>query len=158
MAYMKFIGLGAPDKYKDSTAFSDIISYCCQPSKAIHIGLSHLSSIHTAASEMEAVSQRARQSSGKKLCHVVIAFDHKEAQRFPLETFIQIAEICSKYFSDRFQILYAIHNEPCIHIHLVWNRVSYVDFKRFLNRYQDQYQFQSFVYNLLQGYHITLWK
>ena len=45
MAYIKFIGLGAPDKYKDSTAFSDIISYCCQPSKAIHIGLSHLSSI-----------------------------------------------------------------------------------------------------------------
>ena len=158
MAYMKNVGKGNSYKYKDLDTFADVISYCCNPQKAYAIGFANVSSIQNAAKEMEVVSVQGRKSSSKKICHIVISFSPQDLRLCSIDTINHIASMCICYFSVRHQVLYAIHDHPHPHIHLVFNRVSFVDGKRYLDRYEDRERFWVFLHGLLNHYGIRLWK
>lgn len=158
MAYMKFVGKQDIAKYKDMDSFRDVISYIINPKKATSIGFANVSSPEAAPAEMEAVSIQGRKSSGKKLCHIVISFSHKELQWISQTTMDDIATKCLQYFSPRYQVVYAVHACSHEHIHLVFNRVSPFDFKRYPDRYEDRNLFWMFLYHLLSNYNIQLWK
>lgn len=158
MAYMKFVGKTEEAKYKDMDSFRDIINYITNPAKMLSIGFANVSSLETAAAEMEAVSLQGRKSAGKKLCHIVITFSREELRRLSESTINSIACQCLQYFSARYQVVYAIHKSSQKHIHLVFNRVSLFDFKRFADRYEDRNLFWLFLYQILSNYNIRLWK
>ena len=141
MAYMKHVGKSQNDKYKDLNTYSDIIAYCCNPQKTCSVGFVNVSSIQNAANEMELIARKGRKSSGKRICHIVITFSPEELSFRSLETITTIAQRCMQYFSEKYQVLYAVHTYPHSHIHLVFNRVSFVDGKRYLDRYEDRERF-----------------
>lgn len=157
MAYMKNVGNGKTDKYKDLHTYADVITYCCNPQKAYAIGFANVSSAQTAASEMEAVAAQGRQSSGRKICHIIVSFAPEELRHCSANTINYIAQRCMQYFSSRYQVLYVVHDYPRPHIHLVVNRVSFVDGKRYLDRYEDREKFWVFLHGLLSNYGIRLW-
>lgn len=158
MAYMKFVGKSDTTKYRDMDSFHDLINYISNPVKARSVGFANLSSLKTAAAEMEAVSMHGRKSSGAKLCHIVITFAPDDLKKLSHSSVDDIAKRCLMYFGNRFQTVYAIHGQPHAHIHIVFNRVSPVDFKRFPDRYEDRAEFWSFLQVVLSNYSIRLWK
>ena len=158
MAYMKFVGKTEAEKYRDMDSFRDVINYITNPAKAVSIGFANVSSLETAAAEMEAVSLQGRKFAGKKLCHVVIAFSPGELKLLSQNMINDIASQCLQYFSSRYQVVCATHSRSEDHIHLVFNRVSFVDFKRYPDRYEDRNRFWLFLYHILSKYNICLWK
>lgn len=157
MAYMKHVGKSQNDKYKDLNTYRDLIAYCCNPQKACSVGFLNVSSIQNAASEMELVAMKGRKSSGKRICHIVMTFSLEELSFRSLETVTCIAQRCMHYFAERYQAFYSIHDYPRPHIHLVINRVSFVDGKRYLDRYEDRESFWAFLHRVLSDYGIRLW-
>lgn len=158
MAYMKFVGKTDASKYKDSDSFKEVVNYITNPLKAISIGFANVSTLETAAAEMEAVAIQGRKSPGKKLCHIVITFSPGELRLLSQNSIHDIASQCLQYFSCRYQVVWATHNRSGVHIHLVLNRVSFVDFKRYPDRYEERNHFWMFLYHLLSNYNIRLWK
>jgi len=159
MAYMKFVGKTEAAKYRDMDSFRDVINYITNPAKAVSIGFANVSSLETAAAEMETVSLQGRKSAGKKLCHIVITFSHEELQCLSESAINDIASQYMEYFSSRYQVVYATHKSSQEHIHLVFNKVSPFDFKRYPDRYEDRNYFWLFLYQLLSNYYnIRLWK
>lgn len=157
MAYMKNVGKSRTDKYKDLDTYRDVIAYCCNPQKTYRIGFANVSSVQTAADEMELAASKGRKSSGKKICHIVVSFAPEELRYHSINTIDYIAQRCMRYFASRYQVLYAIHDYPHPHIHLVVNRVSFVDGKRYLDRYEDRERFWVFLHGILSNYGIRLW-
>jgi len=158
MAYLKFIGNEDGTKYKDSNSFNDLICYITHPEKAIVVGVANVSSLEAAAVEMETVASQARKSSGKKICHIVVAFSPEESRAHSVSIISDIAQKIQQYFGSRYQIVYVIHGYPHKHIHIVFNRVSFVDFKRYPDRYEDRDRFWYYLYQVLDCYNIRLWK
>ena len=158
MAYMKFVGKTDTEKYKDDATFKDLINYIGNPMKAISIGFANVNALETAADEMETVAMQGRKSAGKKICHIVITFAPQELRCLSMNTLEGIAKRCVNYFAARYQVVYAIHNYPQDHIHLVFNRVSPVDFKRYPDRYEDRERFWTFLHHILFDYNIRLRK
>jgi len=117
-----------------------------------------VSSLEAAAVEMETVASQARKSSGKKICHIVVAFSPEESRAHSVSIISDIAQKIQQYFGSRYQIVYVIHGYPHKHIHIVFNRVSFVDFKRYPDRYEDRDRFWYYLYQVLDCYNIRLWK
>ena len=69
-----------------------------------------------------------------------------------------IAEACGRFFADRYQVAYYIHWEPNPHIHMIVNRVSFVDGKKYPDRFADRQAFWQHVRYALNGYGIFLCK
>mgnify|MGYP000414122011 CR=1 FL=1 len=59
---------------------------------------------------------------------------------------------------DRYQVAYYIHWEPNPHIHMIVNRVSFVDGKKYPDRFADRQAFWQHVRYVLNGYGIFLCK
>jgi hypothetical protein len=133
------------------------INYVGNPLKASSIGYINVSAFERAAEEMEAVAMQARRAYSKKICHIVISFSDVELSRHHRNTIDGIAMQCMNYFSGRYQCVFVTHELPNKHIHLIINRVSYVDFKRYRDRYEDRQDFWVFLQRLLRGYGIPLW-
>lgn len=157
MAYMKNVGKRKTDKYKDFDTYADIIAYCCNPQKACAVGFANVSSVQNAAAEMDLAAMKGRKSVGKKICHIVITFSPEDLRCCSVNTVDYIAQRCMHYFSARYRVLYALHDYPRPHIHLVINRVSFVDGKRYLDRYEDRETFWAFLHGVLSNYGIRLW-
>lgn len=158
MAYLKFVGRADANKYKDSDSFHDLIAYITDPVKAVVVGTANLNSVETAAHEMETVAACGRKSSGKKLCHIVIAFSPEELRAHSRNMVDEIARQCLQYFANRYQVVYSVHAYPQEHIHIVVNRVSPIDFRRYPDRYEDREKFWQFLWQILFHYNIRLWK
>ena len=158
MAYVKFIGNEDGAKYKDSDSFNDLICYITNPEKAISIGFANVTSLATAAVEMQAVAAQGRKSSGKKICHIVVAFSPEESRAHSVSIISDVAQKIQQYFGSRYHLVYAIHSTPHKHIHIIFNRVSFVDYKRYLDRYEDRNKFWYYLYQILACYNIRLWK
>ena len=101
MAYLKFIGNEDGTKYKDSNSFNDLICYITHPEKAIVVGIANVSSLEAAAVEMETVASQARKSSGKKICHIVVAFSPEESRAHSVSIISDIAQKIQQYFGSR---------------------------------------------------------
>jgi len=153
---MKIVERGKNYKYKDNEAYRDLICYCCNPLKAAHIGTVNLKSIETAAVEMEAVTQRFHKEFGKRLSHIIISFSPQEVQTVSKVEWI--ARACAQYYGDRYQVLYCVHATSNIHIHMIVNRVSFVDGRKYPDKYEDRQAFWCHVHHVLRDYGIQLWK
>lgn len=158
MAYMKFVGKTDETKYKDDNSFADLINYIANPEKTISVGFANVASIETAAAEMQAIAMQGRKSSGKKICHFVITFSAEELKKHGIAMVEDVARQCMMYFAGRFQVVYSIHAYSHEHIHIIINRVSPVDFRRFLDRFEDRERFWRFLRQILYNYNICLWR
>ena len=156
MAYIKFAERASSYKYKDETTYKDLLRYCSNPEKSVAAGTFHLKSLATAAAEMQYTAQQFHKDYGTRIQHIIIAFAKKETPTLSMVQFI--ADACGRFFADRYQVVYCIHWEPNPHIHMIVNRVSFVDGKKYLDRFADRQAFWQHVRYVLNGYGIFLCK
>lgn len=159
MAYIKVVERGKEGKYSDSESYHDLIHYCCLDSnKVVCNGCANIKSLDFAADEMAEVTRAAHKEFGKRISHTIIIFSPNELKHVSIDSLNRIAQRCMEYFSLRYQIVYGIHDKPVAHIHMVMNRVSFVDGKKYPDRYQDRQCFWTHVQDVLFDYDIRLWK
>lgn len=156
MAYMKVVERNQSHKYKDNNSYRDLIQYCCNPAKAIHTGKINLQSIETAPEEMEQAARLFKKEFGKRISHIILAFRPGEAASMALVK--QIADQCLQYYYSQYQAIYAIHKDPALHIHIIMNRVSLLDGKKYPDRYEDRYRLWAYIRNVMKQHGIQLWK
>lgn len=156
MAYIKVVERSQPHKYRDNSTYHDLIHYCCDPTKAAAVGLINLQSIDTASAEMEFVAQKFKKEFGKKISHTIIEFNKQEVPSVSIAE--RIASACAQYYAASYQVFYCVHMEPNPHIHMIINRVSFVDGKKYPDKFADREGFWRHVRYILNEYGIFLWK
>lgn len=126
-------------KYRDANAKADVIAYITNPIKTPHSYIGGYGvDFNDPAASMNAVSASFGKSNGVQLRHFIISFDPRELSDYVAANII--ADRCAKYISNRYQVVYAVHEDkPHIHIHFVFNSVSYVDGCRYGGHYNEFY-------------------
>lgn len=117
----------APGKYHDDNAIPDVVNYITRKDKTEHgyiIGIKV--DIQNVAGSMIAVSEHFGKNSRLRLHHVVLAFPKEYSN---IEVLAQIAKAVCAYIGTVYQVVAAIHEDrkPGLHIHFVFNAVSYVN-------------------------------
>lgn len=147
MATIKF--LNAAGKYADTNALSDVISYILQPAKTpSRIIGGKLVDLQNAAKSMQAVALHFGKDYGIRLHHFVLSFYPQEISAIHIAH--EIAERICCNIGCKFQIVYALHEDAAmLHIHFVFNAVSYVDGRKYHGDKQDYYTLLSSVRSAL---------
>lgn len=141
MAIYNVVGVGQRNKFFDDNSYHDAITYITNPSKAARTGGAGITSLESAAEEMEQTAILFGKNVGKRLRHSVLSFTAKE-NISPEQANIFAAEII-KHYAPEYQIAYAVHsNTDNLHIHFVMNQISYVDGHRYRGQKKDYYDFQ----------------
>lgn len=143
-----------PNSYHDDNAISNVVSYICQPSKTpsnliggVGIDLDRI------AESMIAVSQRFGEYSGIRLHHFVVYFS--QSDKPTLEMILRIAMDISRWIGYSHQIVFAVHeDEPNLHIHFVFNAVSYIDGYKYPGGMEQYYDIFDFVKVVLHAYNL----
>lgn len=141
MAVYNVAGIGQPRKFFDDNAYYDAINYILNSEKAIYAGYSMMSSLETAAEEMEQTAIRFNKNSGKRLRHSVLSFSANE--NVTPEQADEFAAQIIQHYLPQYQIVYAVHNNTDnLHIHFVMNQISCIDGQRYRGKKKDYYDFQ----------------
>lgn len=80
--------------------------------------------------QMRQTKRQFDKNNGRQGYHIVLSFKPGEVE--PDKAF-EIAGIFAKrYLGSRYEVIYSVHdNTDCIHAHIVWNSVSFVDGRKF---------------------------
>ena len=108
---------------------------------------------YNAAFQFRAVKRYFRKDdeSRRQLRHFVVSFENGLCVD-AYTAFILAGEI-AKYYSDKYQIIYAVHEDTDnVHIHFGMNTVSYVDGSMYSEGYGDYFRLKYFVENLVKAY------
>lgn len=123
----------APGKYQDDNAIPDLINYIMHPDKTPSgIKGAYRVDPNNIAGSMIAVSEKFGKNSRIRLHHFIVSFGgHNAPKRIWMATIAQ--RICEP-IAERYQIAYALHEDTkYLHIHFVFNAVSYVDGYKYRN-------------------------
>lgn len=141
-----------PGKYSDPSTYQTVLGYCLRPDKTPSnlIGGRNIDADH-AAEEMETVSKAFGKTDKTKVRHFVLSFSSNENMT-PVEV-AEVADQVADYYSDRYQIVYAVHEDTnCPHAHFAMNHVSFRDGRHYYGTKQDYYAFQAHIKEVLRPY------
>lgn len=112
--------------------------------------------------QMMNVKRYFGKTSGNQLVHFIISLDNKV---FDPEVALHIAYEIAKYYGDRYQIIFGVHQNPRInrkgratsyvHIHMIMNSVSFVDGKMYADNKGANYAFADHIKRITDDYN---WK
>lgn len=139
-------------KYQDDQAIPDVINYIFRNDKTPNkvIGGYHVDMDNVSGS-MISLSKRFYNYSRIRLHHFVVSF-HPEDLYLP-SIIPQIAEGICSYIGQRFQIVYALHEDTYYpHIHFVFNAVSYIDGSKYHCSIGEYKQLVGWIGTLLSSY------
>lgn len=153
MATIKF--LNEAGKYTDPNALEAVIAYILQAHKTpSHIVGGIGVDLQTAAESMHAVSQHFRKEHGVRLRHFILSFYPQETPKNHIAQKIA-AQICS-HIGKQYQIVYALHEDAAmLHLHFVFNSVSYVDGYKYHGSKEDYYTLLNLIWGVLLPCGIT---
>ena len=80
--------------------------------------------------QMRDTKQLFDKNSGRQGYHIVLSFKPREADT---DTAFEIAgKFAARYLGARYETVYSVHdNTECIHAHIIWNSVSFVDGRKY---------------------------
>ena len=140
MSTYKVAGRGEHGKFFDDTAYRDAVNYIFDEEKAVYIGGCNLTSLQTAAQEMEQTALAFGKNKGKRIRHSVLSFSERE--NVSPEEARDYAQEIIRHYAPEYQLVYAVHtNTGHPHIHFVMNQISYLDGHRYQGKKQDYYAF-----------------
>ena len=154
MAVYKVNGKGQNGKYSDDYALRDVIGYIVRDYKTPHcyIGAYGVRPEY-AAMQMEYVARAYNNYTGIRLRHSELSFSHED--HVTLETAYQIADAAARFYADRYQIVFSIHEDTDhIHAHFVMNQVSYVDGRKYSGNRKEYFEFINYMKNVCRQYGI----
>lgn len=107
--------------------------------------------IHDAYNQFFAVKRYFDKTSGNPLFHFIVVFNTRTTRYDNFEHTERICRSIADFFSNRYQIVWCIHEKrtsgrnggiaSVYHAHFVMNSVSYVDGKMFGGSYAETYSF-----------------
>jgi len=142
----------AQEKYHDNGAREDVLQYILRPDKAIHgfIGGQSIDMSNPAAA-MNQTSRRFGKPDGVQLRHLIISFHPKECA-YPDQAAL-IALEAAEYIGGSYQCVWAVHeDQPHLHIHLVFNSISYKNGRRYRGTKKEFYGFYNHMRSVLPFY------
>lgn len=96
-------------------------------------------------SQMVLVKKYYQKDSGREMRHFVVSFDEDIS---PYDAWILGWRIAA-YYADRYQIVFGVHEDTDnIHIHFVFNTVSFADGRKFSSDYHEISRLKSYVNRL----------
>jgi hypothetical protein len=131
--------------YENSDAVRNVCQYVCDYRHAMlgFIG-GYAVMPDTAILEMMTIKSIYHKLDGKQIHHFEVSFSPKEYISEE-DAFILAGQI-AQYYGNRFQILYAVHdNTDNLHIHFAMNTVSYIDGHVFSEGPDDFFRFKEYV-------------
>lgn len=144
MSTYRVIGVGEHGKYFDENAYHDLNSYIFNHEKATFVGGAGVTSVETAADEMQEVARRFGKDKGKRVRHSVLSFAERE--NVTPEQADRFARDIIQFYAPEFQITYAVHeNTDETHIHFVMNQISHEDGRRYEGKKKDYYDFMQHI-------------
>lgn len=148
MAIYSVMGVGEHHKFFDDNSYIDAINYIRQDGNNPYVGVVNLTSMETAAAEMQATAASFGKDSGKRLRHTVLSF-HESEHVTPKQAHAYGQQIIQHY-ADEYQMAYAVHtNTENPHIHFVMNQISYVDGSRYRGQKKDYYGFRNHIASVI---------
>lgn len=156
MAILKI--LNSAGKYTDENARYDVIHYIMQSYKTPDkiIGGAKVDMRNPALS-METTAESFNKNSRTRLRHFTLSFHQKE--NFSLQDIIDIATAICFYIAKKYEVVYALHEDTSqLHIHFVFNTISYIDGYRYKGNRQEYYELINTVKEILHQYGIHILK
>lgn len=150
--------LNCAGKYTDVNARYDVIHYIMQPYKTHNkiIGGEKVNMLNPALS-METTAELYNKNSRTRLRHFTLSFHKKE--NVSLQDIIDIATAICFYIVEKYEVVYALHEDTSqLHIHFVFNTISYIDGYRYKGNRQEYYELISAVKGILHQYGILILK
>ena len=140
-----------PCQYCDQSAINDVVAYCLQERKTPqNLIFAHGVDPQYAASEMHDVAAVYGKDSGLRLRHSVLSFAPNE--NISAAEAAEIAQEAIDFYGDNYQIVSAVHEDTDdIHIHIVMNKISFVDGSRYRGKKSDYYQYQKHLKSILSA-------
>lgn len=153
MATIKF--LNAAGKYSDANALKNVITYILQPTKTpSHIIGGKCVDLQNAVESMRTIAQHYGKDHGTRLRHFVLSFYPREV--YCSHVLQAVAERICSYIGNNYQVVYALHEDTeTMHIHFVFNAVSYVDGHKYHGDKHDYHALINYVRCVLHSYGIT---
>lgn len=148
MAIYSVMGVGEHQKFFDDHSYRDAINYIRQDGHTPYAGVVNLTSMETAAAEMQATAASFGKDSGKRLRHTVLSF--YESEHVTPEQAYAYGQQIIHYYAPEYQMAYAVHtNTENPHIHFVMNQISYVDGHRYRGQKKDYYDFRNHIASVI---------
>lgn len=156
MAILKI--LNSAGKYTDENARYDVIHYIMQSYKTPDniIGGAKVDMRNPALS-METTAESFNKNSRTRLRHFTLSFHQNE--NVSLQDIIDIATAICFYIVKKYEVVYALHEDTSqLHIHFVFNTISYIDGYRYKGNRQEYYELINTVKEILHQYGIHILK
>ncbi len=143
MAVYNVIGVGEKGKFFDPNSYRDAINYIAKSDHACYVGGANLTSIETAAEEMQQNAAKFHKDKKKRIRHSVLSF--KPDENVTAEMANEYAQQMIQHYAPEYQIAYAVHdNTENTHIHFVMNMVS-LNGEKYGGKKKDYYDFQRYM-------------
>lgn len=146
--------LNQKGKYHDLDARETVARYILNPLKAENglVGGVGIMAGEDIAASMNSVAMHFKKESGVQLRHFVLSFSPEELDD-PIIVY-QIAYSIATFIGQEYQVIFAVHeNTPNLHIHFMFNSISYVDGHRYYGKKKDYYQLVNFIKELFSDYY-----
>lgn len=167
MVFSKLIAIGNKSYYKNTGSVLRLIKYVLAHGETYLEGgmlkpkvryyasnCVDLSDPHKAAHQMRAVKRYFKKTDGRQMYHYVLSFD--ETLKDPKKVYEVGLEIMDGFF-DEYQTVFAVHeNTNNLHIHFVFNSVSYVTGKKWCLKNKDFYLFKEDVECMANSHFCTI--
>lgn len=144
--------LNKPSDYQTAQDVKRGISYITSPWKVKPDGVFGGAVFPSCAAEaMECVTNAYHNQEGVHFRHTALSFAPDEG--VSIERAKEIAEKCIEYYSGKYQIVAAVHEDkPHPHIHFGMNTTSYVDGSKYEGNKKDYYDFRDYINQVLRPY------
>lgn len=139
-------------RYHNQDARQKLIRYIMNPQKTVHglVGFCYVDP-NDPASSMDHVAQDSKRTTGVQLRHFIFSFAPNEPVSPALAACI--GERIITYFGQRFQGVYAVHEDtPHLHIHVVINSVSFTGGFSYRGTRQEWHHFNEMLKTVFAEY------
>lgn len=136
------------DSYLNYSSIFNLVNYALtdkRTHKRVRFYGGYNVDIDRADSQMVLVKKYYQKDSGREMRHFVVSFDEDIS---PYNAWILGWRIAA-YYADRYQIVFGVHEDTDnIHIHFVFNTVSFADGRKFSSDYYELSRLKSYVNRL----------
>ncbi|MDO4330510.1 MAG: relaxase/mobilization nuclease domain-containing protein, partial [Lachnospiraceae bacterium] len=145
MARIGFSPNSRKNNYRNDDAVEKVIRYVfdCKKTPNAIIGAlgATITDTDLMINQFLKVQEYYHKRKGKRIIHFYISFSNEEMERFILEDYRQIGYYIADYFSDEYQVAFALHeNTTHYHIHFVVNPVNCKTGKKYHWQWSDTYK------------------
>ena len=148
--------LNGKGKYHDLEARETVARYICNPLKA-HSGLmGGIGVTEDIVGSMNEIAAKFQKVNGVQLRHIILSFPPDELD-CPEDVF-DIACHIAQFIAQDYQVIFAVHeNTTNLHVHFMFNAISYRDGHRYSGKRKEYYDLINFAKaGLKQSYGIDL--